>query len=50
MGGNDRNKDRAMTINNSLASGEFSKEEVLETLEKLNINPKLRAENLSIQK
>lgn len=40
---------RRKTINNSLASGEFSKEEVLETLEKLNINPKLRAENLSIQ-
>lgn len=40
---------RRKTINNSLASGEFSKDEILKALEKLNINPKLRAENLSIQ-
>ena len=40
---------RRKTINNSLASGEFSKEEILNTLEKLKLDPKLRAENLSIQ-
>ena len=40
---------RRKTINNSLASGEFSKENVLNTLSKLGIDAKLRAENLSIQ-
>ena len=40
---------RRKTINNSLASGEFSKEEVLEVLNMLQIDTKLRAENLSIQ-
>ena len=37
---------RRKTINNSLASGEFSKENVLNTLSKLGIDAKLRAENL----
>lgn len=40
---------RRKTINNSLASGEFKKEDVLNTLNKLNIDLKLRAEDLSIQ-
>lgn len=40
---------RRKTINNSLASGEFSKESVLNALNKLGIDAKLRAENLSIQ-
>lgn len=40
---------RRKTINNSLASGEFSKEAVLKALDKLGIDAKLRAENLSIQ-
>lgn len=40
---------RRKTINNSLASGEFSKEAVLNVLNKLNIDVKLRAEDLSIQ-
>ena len=40
---------RRKTINNSLASGEFSKEAVLNALDKLGIDAKLRAENLSIQ-
>ena len=40
---------RRKTINNSLASGEFGKEEVMNVLNKLNINSKLRAEDLSIQ-
>lgn len=40
---------RRKTINNSLASGEFSKEDVLKVLESLKINTKLRAEDLSIQ-
>lgn len=40
---------RRKTINNSLASGEFKKEEILVVLEKLHLDPKLRAENLSIQ-
>lgn len=40
---------RRKTINNSLASGEFSKENVKNVLEQLQIDPKLRAEDLSIQ-
>ena len=40
---------RRKTINNSLASGEFSKDAVLQVLNKLGIDAKLRAENLSIQ-
>ena len=40
---------RRKTINNSLASGEFSKESVLAVLNKLGIDAKLRAEDLSIQ-
>lgn len=40
---------RRKTINNSLASGEFSKEAILNVLDKLNIDAKLRAEDLSIQ-
>lgn len=40
---------RRKTINNSLASGEFTKEQVLTALEKLNIDTKLRAEDLTIQ-
>ena len=40
---------RRKTINNSLASGEFSKDKVLNTLNKLGIDAKLRAEDLSIQ-
>lgn len=40
---------RRKTINNSLASGEFSKEDILKVLNKLNIDIKLRAEDLSIQ-
>ncbi|MBO5143794.1 MAG: 16S rRNA (adenine(1518)-N(6)/adenine(1519)-N(6))-dimethyltransferase RsmA [Clostridia bacterium] len=40
---------RRKTINNSLASGEFSKENVLTALTKLGIDAKLRAEDLSIQ-
>lgn len=40
---------RRKTINNSLASGEFSKESVLTVLNKLGIDAKLRAEDLSIQ-
>lgn len=39
---------RRKTINNSLASGEFSKECVLKVLSKLNIDSRLRAEDLSI--
>ena len=39
---------RRKTILNSLSSGEFSKEQVLNALEKLNIDTKLRAEDLSI--
>ena len=40
---------RRKTINNSLASGEFSKEQVIGVLNKLGIDAKLRAEDLSIQ-
>lgn len=40
---------RRKTISNSLAAGEFSKEEVAKALTDLNINPKSRAEDLSIQ-
>jgi len=40
---------RRKTIHNSLASGGFSKEEVKIVLEQLQIDPKLRAEDLSIQ-
>ena len=40
---------RRKTINNSLSSFEYSKDEVNEALKALNINPKLRAEDLTIQ-
>lgn len=40
---------RRKTINNSLASGEFGKDAVLTVLNKLNIDAKLRAEDLSIE-
>ena len=40
---------RRKTINNSLASMEKTKEQVKNVLEKLNIDPKLRAENLTIE-
>lgn len=39
---------RRKTINNSLASGEFSKEIILNVLDKLGLDYKLRAEDLSI--
>ena len=40
---------RRKTINNSLSSGGYDKEKVKEVLAKLNLDPKLRAEDLSIQ-
>lgn len=40
---------RRKTINNSLASGGYNKEDVIKVLEELQLNPKLRAEDLSIQ-
>jgi len=40
---------RRKTILNSLSSGEYSKEKMMEVLESLNIDPRLRAENLDIQ-
>ena len=40
---------RRKTINNSLSSGGFSKEQIISILQKLNIDPKLRAEDLSIE-
>lgn len=40
---------RRKTISNSLASGEFTREEVLQALTELDLNPKLRAEDLSLQ-
>lgn len=40
---------RRKTINNSLAAGEFSKDQVINVLNKLGIDAKLRAEDLSIQ-
>ena len=39
---------RRKTINNSLSSGDYSKEDINNALEKLKINPKLRAEDLTI--
>lgn len=40
---------RRKTINNSLASGGYNKEDIIKVLEELQLNPKLRAEDLSIQ-
>ncbi len=40
---------RRKTISNSLSSGNVDKENIINILNKLNINEKLRAENLSIQ-
>ncbi len=40
---------RRKTINNSLASYEYSKEDIKNALEELKIDPKLRAENLTIE-
>ena len=40
---------RRKTILNSLSSGEYSKEQIKTALEKLGLNEKLRAEDLSIQ-
>ena len=40
---------RRKTINNSLASGIYTKEQIINCLNNLGINPMLRAENLSIQ-
>ena len=40
---------RRKTINNSLSCGEYSKEQISEALNHLGINPKLRAEDLSIE-
>lgn len=40
---------RRKTISNSLASGEFNKEQILQALSELGLNPKLRAEDLSLQ-
>lgn len=40
---------RRKTINNSLSSGGYNKDDVIKVLEELNLDPKLRAENLSIQ-
>lgn len=40
---------RRKTILNSLSSGEYSKEKIKEVLDKLSLNEKLRAEDLSIE-